>query len=132
MNLPTVGRSGAGRRGDLERDRMESEGMRRGLVLGGGGPVGIAGESGLAKGLGEGGVDLRTADRIVGTSAGSVVGTRLAAGQDLATLDGSPRRGTSGGPSLADLGAGGVPDLATLQQVFVTWLAPGEMTQERG
>ena len=57
--------------------------MTRGLVLGGGGPVGIAWETGLAVGLARRGVELAAADRIVGTSAGSVVGAQLAAGLDL-------------------------------------------------
>ena len=58
--------------------------MTRALVLGGGGPVGIAWESGLVVGLAGRGVDLAAADRIVGTSAGSVVGAQLALGIDLA------------------------------------------------
>lgn len=45
--------------------------------------MGIAWESGLAVGLSRRGVDLAGADRIVGTSAGSVVGAQLAAGLDL-------------------------------------------------
>jgi NTE family protein len=51
-------------------------------VLAGGGEIGIAWETGLAAGLLDEGVDLRTASLIVGTSAGSVVGSRLAAGVD--------------------------------------------------
>lgn len=47
------------------------------LVLGGGGITGIAWEIGIAAGLADAGVDLRSADRVVGTSAGSVVGTLL-------------------------------------------------------
>ena len=47
------------------------------LVLGGGGLTGIAWELGLVAGLADGGVDLRTADLIVGTSAGSAVGAQL-------------------------------------------------------
>jgi len=50
------------------------------LVLSGGGPVGIAWESGLIGGLAEAGVDLSKADFILGTSAGSFVGARLAMG----------------------------------------------------
>ena len=56
--------------------------MTRALVLGGGGPVGIGWEAGLLVGLGRGGVD-PTADLVVGTSAGSVVGFTLASGGDL-------------------------------------------------
>lgn len=54
--------------------------MSRALVLGGGGPVGVAWETGLLAGLAEAGVDVGDADRIVGTSAGSVVGAHLARG----------------------------------------------------
>jgi NTE family protein len=54
--------------------------MDRALVLGGGGPVGIAWEAGLAAGLLAEGVDLARADRTIGTSAGSFVGAHLAGG----------------------------------------------------
>ena len=56
--------------------------MSKALVLGGGGPVGIAWESGLVAGLAQGGVDLGEADFTLGTSAGSFVGARLALGAD--------------------------------------------------
>ncbi len=49
----------------------------RALVLGGGGPVGVAWESGLVAGLAEQGVQMAEADLFVGTSAGSVVGSQL-------------------------------------------------------
>lgn len=52
------------------------------LVLGGGGPVGRAWQMGIAAGLLAEGVDLRVADLIVGTSAGALVGARLALGLD--------------------------------------------------
>ncbi len=58
----------------------------RALVLSGGGIVGIAWETGLVAGLAEGGVDLSEADLIVGTSAGSIVGSRLALGDKAADL----------------------------------------------
>jgi len=58
----------------------------RALVLGGGGPVGIAWESGVLAGLAECGVDLSQADFICGTSAGSFVGARLALGHSPASL----------------------------------------------
>jgi NTE family protein len=54
--------------------------------LGGGGPVGIAWESGLIAGLAEAGIDLSSADFIVGTSAGSVVGAQIAMGRTPAAL----------------------------------------------
>jgi NTE family protein len=60
--------------------------MRRALVLGGGGPVGFAWESGLIAGFAQGGVDLGEADFILGTSAGSIAGARLASGIETARL----------------------------------------------
>ena len=54
---------------------------KRAVVLGGGGAVGIAWETGLAAGLADEGIDLRQADKIVGTSAGSAVGAELASGR---------------------------------------------------
>lgn len=52
----------------------------RAVVLGGGGVAGIAWELGVLATLEDAGVDLGTADLVVGTSAGSVVGTFLRAG----------------------------------------------------
>jgi NTE family protein len=52
----------------------------RALVLGAGGPVGRAWESGLVSGLIGQGVSLRTADAIIGTSAGAIAGAHLALG----------------------------------------------------
>jgi NTE family protein len=48
------------------------------LVLGGGGPVGRAWEAGLISGFIDRGIDLTAADRVIGTSAGAVVGAHLA------------------------------------------------------
>jgi NTE family protein len=54
------------------------------LVLGSGGVLGDTWMSAVIAGLLDaGGPDLRLADRFVGTSAGSIVATRLAAGQDM-------------------------------------------------
>lgn len=50
----------------------------RALVLGGGGVTGIAWELGILAGLAESGVDLSSADLLVGTSAGSVVASLVA------------------------------------------------------
>lgn len=60
--------------------------QRTALVLGGGGITGIAWEIGLIAGLAEAGVDLSTADLVVGTSAGSVVGAQLRSGTDVEQL----------------------------------------------
>ncbi|HZB30889.1 MAG TPA: patatin-like phospholipase family protein [Streptosporangiaceae bacterium] len=56
----------------------------RALVLGGGGIAGVAWEAGMLAGLKEAGVDLTTADLIIGTSAGSIVGSFVAHGVDVA------------------------------------------------
>jgi NTE family protein len=60
--------------------------QRTALVLGGGGITGIAWETGLMAGLAERGVDLSGADLVVGTSAGSVVGTQLTSGAELEAM----------------------------------------------
>jgi NTE family protein len=52
----------------------------RAVILGGGGVTGIAWETGVLKGLQDKGVELATADAIIGSSAGSFAGTYLAAG----------------------------------------------------
>lgn len=66
---------------------MESDTSRqRALVLGGGGVTGIAWELGIIAGLHDGGVDLRTTELVVGTSAGSVVGAQITSGVDLEAL----------------------------------------------
>jgi NTE family protein len=53
---------------------------RRALVLGGGGVTGIAWMTGVLAGLAEAGTALASADLVVGTSAGSVVGAQLLSG----------------------------------------------------
>jgi NTE family protein len=65
----------------------------RALVLGGGGPVGRAWENGLVDGFAGQGIDFGTADLIIGTSAGAVVGAQLALKQGFAappTIDAPP------------------------------------------
>ena len=59
---------------------------RTALVLGGGGITGIAWEIGILHGLAEHGVDLTDADVVVGTSAGSVVGSQITSGLPLPEL----------------------------------------------
>jgi NTE family protein len=60
--------------------------VTRALVLGGGGVTGVAWELGVIAGLAEAGVDLRRADVVIGTSAGSSVGAQLTSGADLEEL----------------------------------------------
>jgi NTE family protein len=60
--------------------------MTYALVLGAGGVTGIAWETGLLKGLRDAGLDLTTADLVIGTSAGSVVGTQVTTGVPLDEL----------------------------------------------
>ncbi|MGY1452171.1 patatin-like phospholipase family protein [Streptomyces sp. SS8] len=53
----------------------------RALVLGSGGHAGGAWQVGMLAGLAAAGVELADADTVIGTSAGAVVGARLAAGE---------------------------------------------------
>ena len=61
---------------------------RRALVLGAGGHAAHAWEIGLIAGLAENGLDVRTADLFVGTSAGAVVAAQLTSGLSLDELFG--------------------------------------------
>jgi NTE family protein len=79
--------------------------ISRGLVLGGGGPVGRAWQAGLVDGFASQGINLATAGRIIGTSAGAVVGAQLALEQGL----GAPPRIDAAPP----IYSGGMVDLAT-------------------
>ena len=101
--------------------------MKRALILGGGGVIGVAWETGLISGLAKGGVDVRDADVIVGTSAGSIVGTRIAGGQDV----GEPAPNAAPGDApvrVPPTGEGG-PDMAALGKIFGLWTSAAEMTQ---
>ncbi|GLZ45214.1 patatin [Actinomycetospora sp. NBRC 106375] len=92
--------------------------ITRALVLGGGGLAGIAWEVGVLVGLAEGGVDLHLADRVVGTSAGSVVGSLLTTGVDLAELHQRHLAGeagdSSGPPANLDMEALGAELVAAM------------------
>ncbi|MCB5168671.1 patatin-like phospholipase family protein [Streptomyces bambusae] len=76
------------------------------LVLGGGGLTGVGWEAGMLHGLAEAGVDLSTADLVIGTSAGSVIGAQLTSG--LLTLPELYERqlGDASGETPARLGPG--------------------------
>ena len=56
------------------------------LVLGGGGVAGVAWITGVVAGLADEGIDLRDAQQILGTSAGSTVGAQLWSGESLDAL----------------------------------------------
>src|SRR5581483_349660 len=63
-----------------------NETITRALVLGGGSVAGVAWEQGIIIGLHDRGVDVRDADIIIGTSAGSMVGAQITSGIDLDSL----------------------------------------------
>ncbi|MFE3558845.1 patatin-like phospholipase family protein [Streptomyces sp. NPDC059193] len=75
------------------------------LVLGGGGLTGVGWECGMLYGLARAGVDLTTADLVVGTSAGSVVGAQLSSGLTPQELY-ERQLGDASGEAAAKLGAG--------------------------
>ena len=98
---------------------------RKALVMGGGGIIGIAWETGLAAGLSANGLDLRTADLVVGTSAGSVVGTQLAHGFDPAQMLALQQLDMPGtGVSISQLNTGGTA------AIFAKWFSATEMSEE--
>ena len=102
--------------------------MKRALVLGGGGSVGIAWETGLLSGLMNGGLDAREADLIIGTSAGAFVGAHLAHRTDARELR---RRQRDEPPSNLAEGAQPQFDQQSLVAVFQLWGAAERMTDER-
>lgn len=94
------------------------------LVLGGGGALGIAWEVGLLAGLLEEGIDTTEAQLIVGTSAGSVVGTQIAIGESLVELLAEQLAPDDGAIArLIQI------DLQSTQQIFVRWASIEEVTQ---
>jgi NTE family protein len=91
--------------------------MTRGVVLGGGGIAGVAWEAGIVIGLRRAGVELSSADVIVGTSAGSIVGSHVAFGTDLQAL-----AATAPAPAGAGAEASAAP--AVSLEVILSALAP--------
>jgi NTE family protein len=95
------------------------------LVLGGGGALGIAWEIGVLSGLLEEGIDVTGAGLIVGTSAGSVVGTQMAVGETLEELlaeQVAPDDGAIG--RLIQI------DLLGTQKIFMRWAAIKDVTED--
>jgi NTE family protein len=97
---------------------------RTALVLGGGGVTGIAWELGILKGLADAGVDLTTADLVVGTSAGSVVGAQITTGQTLDAL-------YDGQLAPADQEIGATLSRLTLLRMLPPLLIPGSSRDKR-
>src|SRR6516164_1361047 len=86
-------------------DRNEKGGAHRSraLVLGAGGPVGRAWQSGLIAGLIEREIDLGDASLIIGTSAGAIVGAQLALGLKFAAPSKFDLAGQPASASLSDV-----------------------------
>jgi len=99
---------------------------RNALVLGGGGALGISWEIGLLAGLTDEGIDVAGADLVVGTSAGSVVGTQIALGKTLSELIAQQMEPDDG--RIGTLMAG--IDPSSVLQLFMRWAGVQEMTQE--
>jgi NTE family protein len=94
--------------------------MKRALVLGGGGVIGVAWESGIANGLYQGGVDPRLVDAIVGTSAGAMVGAQLAAGRLPKEI--APASNRDGGAASSRTAVDpATMDLQALGKIFQIW-----------
>jgi NTE family protein len=97
-----------------------------GLALGGGGVVGVAWEVGVVAGLADAcGWDPAGVRVLVGTSAGSLVGTQLLQGRTVDELVAGQLSDPPGDvPLRPEL------DLAALGEIFGTWTATDEMTPE--
>jgi NTE family protein len=108
--------------------------MSKALVLSGGGPVGIAWQTGLAAGLSRQGVVLADAQFILGTSAGSAVGAQLALGRDpedqLARYEAAGSRSADGADASAARPAGG--QLAPADRMARLMELLGEAAKEDG
>lgn len=103
-------------------------------MLSGGGSVGIAWEIGVAAGLARGGVDVREADFIVGTSAGSAVGAQLALGRDLEELVSRQRQIGAAAQTASSGGSAGGPggeQMAKLFAVLAQAMASDEPAEVR-
>jgi NTE family protein len=105
--------------------------MMSGAVFGGGGIAGVAWEAGIVIGLLRAGVDLSSADLIIGTSAGSIVGSHVASGAGLQALAERPSASPGTNPAAAsavDLDA----ILAALAPLFDPALDPVEARRRVG
>lgn len=96
------------------------------LVLGGGGTVGVAWEVGVLAGLADAGIDPAGAAVIVGSSAGSVVGTHIRQGRSIERLVANQREPRADGVAAEP----GRTDLTPLIEIVSTLSAAGERTPE--
>ena len=98
---------------------------KRALVLGGGGTLGVAWETGLFAGLESQGVSLSGADLFLGTSAGSIVGSALARGVSpnmMAEMQIAAARQAAGSVAAS----GPAPDLSKVMAFFMRMPETGE------
>lgn len=102
--------------------------MKRALILGGGGVVGVGWHSGLIAGLNERGIDLGLADIIVGTSAGSYVGTKLAAGHLFEPEFKPSPMAIEADRVLVEMDRN--LDMASMVKVFQIWMRQESMSRE--
>jgi NTE family protein len=98
----------------------------RALVLGGGGPVGVAWESGLVAGLDAAGLRLADAGLIVGTSAGAIVGSQIALGRPLQELVAVQRALAERPPRAPVVGI----DTQAITESLRRWLTASPTSQE--
>lgn len=103
--------------------------MTKALVLGGGGAVGIAWETGLVAGLERAGVLLGEADRIVGTSAGSVVGAQIALGRSGEKMLASQLAPAQPAAARGDAAPPAPPDMTRMIELMAKRPATGEAPQ---
>ncbi len=101
--------------------------MSHALVLGGGGPVGVAWEIGVLAGLSEAGFDLSAADRVIGTSAGAIVGAQIATGRSASDLYADHLDLVHRGTVEAEAGRVPTADLGALMALFMR-RPPGQMS----
>ncbi len=108
----------------------------RALVLGGGGPVGIAWESGLIAAMAENGLDVTIADKVIGTSAGSSVGAQLALGRPPESLYKAALAPIEGSRAERHARPGGAqPNLMPLMQIMqkaASGASPEDLRRELG
>jgi NTE family protein len=97
---------------------------RAALVLGGGGITGAAWEIGMLAGLHAAGVDLTSADAVIGTSAGSIVGAQILSGVPIDELYSKQFRDPIGEVATH------VP-ISTLVRFLIWTLMPGDERQAR-